>query len=125
MNKEKFLIWYVIITSVLGVATFGYYAFQSNSNISILLIFLPLLGLISSLYMLKNKRWAYLVAIGFFAVQVPVIRTGSFKYFLFSGLEFHIDFSADNLVLGVNILALAMLILAYKCYRGSQINMVQ
>ncbi|WP_146165862.1 hypothetical protein [Stenotrophomonas panacihumi] len=57
-----------------------------------------------------GRRWGPRLAMLQWAVQIPVLATGSFQYFLWFGLQLHLKIEVGSALLGVNIYALALLL---------------
>ncbi len=56
-----------------------------------------------------GRRWGPWLAMLQWAVQVPVLATGSFQYFLWFGLQLHLKMEVGPVLVGVNVYALALL----------------
>ncbi|GEM_PF-1389128 len=57
-----------------------------------------------------GRRWGPWLAMLQWAVQVPVLATGTFQYFLWFGLQLHLKLEVGSVLLGVNVYALTLLL---------------
>ena len=113
MNKQDKTIAYVLVFhAMVGAATFGWLATRNDLPAITWAIFAPLIAaaLIAGVGSLRQARWAAVLGMAVFAVQVPIIATPSLQFYVWLG--FHLDIAVTwqgHSKFGVNLVGLGML----------------
>lgn len=126
-KKDKFIAGFLIFQGLLGLATIIWLRAQGSLHTGVLSIFLctgfaAIAAGIGSFY---RKRWAVILGIIIFAIQVPSIYTQYFYYSFWLGIHFDLAFTMKGyLKLGVNVVALIMVVWSVRQYRVLKANQV-
>lgn len=90
-KKSKIIAILTIITSVLGLILFILQTKFQNLNLGnyIFICFL-FIGVISGIFMIKNKKWAYWIGLFFYLLQIVEIHTKKIYFNFTSGISFKI-----------------------------------
>lgn len=122
MKKQERLISYILIVqAVIGLASTTLMAVSSPAAATAALMFLavlPIAALIAGIGALRGHRWAALLGIIVFAVQVPVIQTESFSYSMWLGFHAYFGGTWNGVGFGVNVIGLILAVWAMLVYRA-------
>ena len=88
-KQEKAISYFLIFQAVVGTATFGWIATRSDLPAALWGIFVPLIAaaLTAGIGSLHQARWAFVLGMVVFAVQVPIIATPTFQFYAWLGLH--------------------------------------
>jgi hypothetical protein len=111
-KQDKTIAYTLIFQAVVGTATFGWLAIRSDLPAVAWAIFVPLIvgALVAGVGSLRQRRWAIILGMIVFAVQVPIVATPSLQ--LYAWLGFHLDLAMTwqgQAKFGINLFGLGML----------------
>lgn len=120
-KQDKFIAVFLIFQGLAGIATTLWLAALGGLSTGVLLVLAPAIvaALIAGVGSFRNLSWARALGIAVFAAQVPSFQTPWFFYSVWLGVHLNITLGwIDAGKVGVNLLALAMLIWALLRWRA-------
>ena len=124
-KQDKIIAWLLILQGIAGLTLTGWLVFRYGMSLVAILMFIPLssAALVAGLGSLARKRWAVWLGIVVFALQIPIIATPSFTFFVWLGIHFDLTFIwKGHARLGFNVIGLAMFIWAVIRCRASNLS---
>jgi len=124
-KQDKIIAWFLILQGIAGFALTAWFFFRYGIPLAAILMFIPLsiAALIAGIGSLFRRRWAVWLGIAVFALQIPIIVTPSFTFFVWLGIHFDLSFIwRGHAKLGFNLVGLVMLIWASIRCRASNLS---
>ncbi len=119
-KQDKMITCFLLFQGIVGGATFAWLALRTELSVSAWIIFIAqiLAALAAGIGSLRQRRWAALLGLVVFAIQVPIIATQTATFYAW--LAVHLDVAMTwqgQAKLGSNLVALGMLLWASVRYR--------
>jgi len=129
-KNQQYFISYTFVTGIISLfvtisLTFQLIASQEIEflNTVVFMLAISMTGIITSIYMYRGERLAFITAIIYFFIQVPRIGFESFSYEVNIGFNIpvlYFDTIIDQGFIGINFLAYLLLIWAYRCFLSNK-----
>ena len=116
--QDRLISYFLIFQAIGGGATLAWLATRTQIPVGAWMIFgsLIIAALVAGVWSLRRRRWAALLGLIVFAVQIPIVITKTVTFYAW--LAVHIDIAMtwqQQAKFGINLVALVMLI--WACIR--------
>lgn len=111
-KQDRFIAWFLVFQAALGAITLAWLATHGSVSSDVWAIFCILIvcAVAAGIGTLKQQQWAAVLGMGVFAVQVPIVVTRSFQFYIWLGVHFDVAMTWQGQAkLGLNLVGLGML----------------